>query len=301
MILLNKTIQKISGIFCTSEGYFFINFVNTYLLISHNRDVKWNNEQEEHLKIIKMLPRILLSLLTISVVIFVCWGCSPMSPAENALTAVESTQSVKVTKQNGWLVFEPPEPTPQVGLIFYPGGHVDYRAYARPLSQIAEAGFLVVVVRMPFNLALFGTNRADEVIASFPQIRTWVIGGHSLGGAMASYFTDKHTELVDGLVLWGAYPPQSVDLSSEKTFPTMVIYGELDKVASPDEILATKTQFPPGADFIVIEGGNHSQFGDYGLQRGDQLATIPTEAQQQAAVTATISLLDVLQNQRTKP
>lgn len=36
----------------------------------------------------------------------------------------------------------------------------------------------------------------------------------------------------------------------------------------------------------VIKGGNHAQFGNYGLQKGDGQATISRKAQQQATAQA---------------
>ena len=46
---------------------------------------------------------------------------------------------------NRWAVFTPAAGAPSAGFIFYPGGYVDWRAYAPAAREIARAGFLVAV------------------------------------------------------------------------------------------------------------------------------------------------------------
>ena len=43
---------------------------------------------------------------------------------------------------------------------------------------------------------------------------------------------------------------------------------------------------------VVIEGGNHAQFGNYGKQKGDADATISREEQQNIAVEAVGKFLE---------
>ena len=52
-------------------------------------------------------------------------------------------------------------------------------------------------------------------------------------------------------------------------------------------------RLPADARFVLIPGGNHTQFGSYGqgLQRGDNPATISREEQQSQIVDATVELL----------
>ena len=72
------------------------------------------------------------------------------------------------------------------GLIFYPGGKVEYTAYLPLMESLAQKGILCVLVKMPFNLAVFDVNAADGIREMFPEITDWYIGGHSLGGSMAA-------------------------------------------------------------------------------------------------------------------
>ena len=65
---------------------------------------------------------------------------------------------------------------------------------------------------MPLNLAVLNPGAAQDVIDAYPAIESWVIGGHSLGGAMAAAFADDHPGIVDGLVLLAAFPASWNDL-----------------------------------------------------------------------------------------
>ena len=56
------------------------------------------------------------------------------------------------------------------------------------------------------------SDRAQEVIAAYPEIQHWAVGGHSLGGAMAARFVYQHPGAIQGLALWAAYPASSDDL-----------------------------------------------------------------------------------------
>ena len=190
------------------------------------------------------------------------------------------------------MVFRPVEYEPRMGLIFYPGGRVDARAYASLMRAVAAEGYLVVIVPMPLNLAVFGIERATDVMDGYPNIASWVIGGHSLGGAMAASYAYKYPERVDGLILYAGYPADSNSLATSD-LPILSVYGTEDY--SIDDLSASTTLLPPGTTYVVIAGGNHAQFGNYGLQSGDGEATISREAQQTQAVNATVNLLDDLE------
>ncbi len=192
----------------------------------------------------------------------------------------------------GWLVFDPPAPT-GVGLIFYPGGLVDPVAYAPAAQLLAERGVKTVITPMPLDLAILNPNRADDVIAAYPEIQTWVLGGHSLGGAMAALYLATHADSnnrLRGLVLWGSRVPEGVDLSG-LPLEAVTIYGTRDGIAPPDLSDADRLKgLPAGAQLIAIEGGNHSGFGAYGFQNGDRPASVSAETQREAAVEATAAL-----------
>lgn len=221
---------------------------------------------------------------------FVIWGNNPLPAYNEALSALESDESVLV-QQEPWLVFKPGESNPTTGFIFYPGGRVQPRAYAPAARALAEEGYLVVIPPMPLNLAIFAPEVADEIIATYPEIECWVIGGHSLGGAMAARFAYRNPQSVQGLVLWAAYPAESDDLSTSD-LAVASIYASEDGVADVDTVLASKPLLPPSTSWVLIEGGNHAGFGYYGPQSGDGARTITLEEQQEQIVAGTVELLD---------
>jgi hypothetical protein len=233
---------------------------------------------------------LLLLLIPIILILgFTGWAMTGPSAAPEALAALTPDAQVDVT-QDGWLVFQPTGSDPTTGLIFYPGGRVDPRAYAPLAREIAAAGYLVVIVPMPLNLAVLGAGRAQEVIAAYPEIEYWAIGGHSLGGSMAANFAASNPTAVDGLVLWAAYPAGADDLSAQD-LAVVSIYGTEDGLATQEDINASRALLPPDTLFVPIEGGNHAQFGAYGPQPGDNPAMISAAEQQDQIVRATVELL----------
>lgn len=218
------------------------------------------------------------------------WLTNLGDPMPEAASALVSDEQVLVETEP-WLTFRPTEPS-DTGFIFYPGGRVPAEAYAPAARSIAEAGHLSAVVPMPFGLAVITPDAANAVIEANPEVEHWVIGGHSLGGAMAAQFASGH-DRIDGLALWAAYPPESVDLSGLDIAVTSVSASE-DGLADPDEIAASAEQLPADTTFLDIDGGNHAQFGWYGPQDGDGEATISRESQQDQAVDATLALIEAV-------
>lgn len=232
---------------------------------------------------------IIAVLLLVAGLAFFIWASNPLSADTQALSALESDSLVAVDDQP-WLVFRPQWTDPSAGFIFYPGGRVQPEAYAPAARAIAEAGYLVVLAPMPLNLAVFAPEVASEIIAAYPEIDCWGIGGHSLGGAMAAQFAFRHPQTVQGLALWAAYPAESDDLSSSDLTVTS-IYASEDGLAEVDTVLASQPLLPKNTTFVLIEGGNHAGFGWYGPQPGDNPRTISLQAQQEQIIKATIDLL----------
>jgi pimeloyl-ACP methyl ester carboxylesterase len=218
------------------------------------------------------------------------WSRQQRPAAQEALDALQSDAEVTVHADR-WLVFEPTGRTPRTGLIFYPGGFVDPRAYAPAAHAIAAAGHRVAIVPMPLNLAVLGANRFRAVRDAFPEVEHWAIGGHSLGGAMAARYAHRSPDDVQGLVLWASYPAADDDLSG-RDLPVVSIYGTRDGLASVDEVEVSRTLLPPDAQYTPLEGGNHAQFGWYGPQPGDKEATLSHEEQEAQIVAATVALLE---------
>ena len=233
---------------------------------------------------------IVLAVVAVAVVGFVIWGGTPLSPTAEARAALTSDGSVTVTDDR-WLTFAPASVTPTTGLILYPGGRVDPRAYAQLARALAARGTLVVIVPMPLNLAVLAPGRAAEVIEAYPEVGVWAVGGHSLGGAMAANFASRNAGTVDGLVLWAAYPASSDDLSAREDLAVLSIYATLDGLMTAVERIASEGRLPASTCWVAIEGGNHAQFGSYGAQRGDNPSTVSAGMQQTRIMEATASFL----------
>jgi hypothetical protein len=238
----------------------------------------------------RWLLLLLLFLPLLALVALVIWAAT--GPMPEALAALQSDDAVLVQTEP-WLVFQPAGDVPATVLILYPGGRVDPRAYAPAARALAEEGHLVVIVPMPLDLAVFAPGRAAEVMAAFPGVQRWAVGGHSLGGAMAANYARANPEAVRGLVLWAAYPAASDDLWGCQ-LPASSIFGTRDGLAKPDKIDASRPLLPAHTHWTAIEGGNHAQFGWYGPQSGDNQATISREEQQKQIVAATLQLLQQL-------
>ncbi|HET7143528.1 MAG TPA: alpha/beta hydrolase [Anaerolineales bacterium] len=240
----------------------------------------------------KLFKRVLLGLLIVAALLvlgFVVWAETPLGPAPEALSALESDSQVTVTMDD-FIIFQPATLQPTTGFIFYPGGRVDYRSYAAPLRAIAEQGYFVVLVPVRLNLAFFDIDAADSVFALYPEIQYWAAGGHSLGGVASALFAKDHPEIT-GLIFWASYPPD--DSLKNSGLKMLSIYGTND-MAGTAKFDETKALLSADARYVIIDGGNHGQFGDYGAQPGDKEATVSRADQQAQAVSATSEFLDEL-------
>ncbi len=218
-----------------------------------------------------------------------------ISPAHpRALAALESSADVTVTSGD-WVVFAPAGEWPTTGFIFYPGGEVDERGYAEPLHEIAARGYLVVLVPMPLQLAVFAPDKAEDVMAAFPQIEQWVIGGHSLGGAMAARFVYQHPDATAGLLLWDAYPPEGDDIS-DRDYPVELIHRSDAVGASPANYAQHMTLLPSTMTYSPVPGGNHMNFGRFmpveRFSRDAASATLPVDEQHRLIVHYSTAFLE---------
>jgi len=225
---------------------------------------------------LKRFVLVVLMVVALLLAGFVIWASIAMPPGTLALDALQATDTVIVSETSDYLSFQPAKTESSIGLIFYPGARVDYRAYAPVMRKVAEQGYLVVLVPVRLNMALFDIEAGSSVPQAFPQIKTWAVGGHSLGGVAASMFARDHA-WVSGLVLWAASP---VDESPRaNALQVLTISASLDRLFPPENVEAANRFYPEDSRFVVIEGGNHAQFGDYGSQPGDLPATISPEEQ----------------------
>jgi hypothetical protein len=243
----------------------------------------------------KRFPKILLIPIVFLIITggFVIWGLTPLGPAESALDALQPDQFIQ-TSQRQYFEFYPVDRINPIGFIIYPGGRVDWRSYAPVARAIAEDGYYVAIVPMPLSLAVLAPGGAAKVIESHPEISTWAIGGHSLGGAMAANFAYNHPQLIKGLVLWAAYPAENNNLTKSE-IKVLSIFASQDGLATIEKIEASRSLLPKDTVWFEVIGGNHAQFGWYGPQPGDGVATISAADQMKQVADATVGFLDGLQ------
>jgi pimeloyl-ACP methyl ester carboxylesterase len=209
---------------------------------------------------------------------------------------LQSDAKVFVADDRVTLAFRPAAGAREIGLVFICGSGVAAAAYAPLLRPVAEAGYPVFIVKLPWRFAPFRSQkdealaRARRVMQETPGVAAWALAGHSLGAALAARAVHADASGVAALVLIGTTHPRDHDLSSVR-LPVTKIYGTNDGVAPHERSMANSHLLPADTRWVAIDGGNHSQFGHYGWQLLDGRASIGREAQQAAARAA---LLDVL-------
>ncbi len=219
-------------------------------------------------------------LLILATAFLICTAF-PYKADSTALTLLTNDNIEVFADENIIAVY--PENDTDTALMFYPGGNVEYEAYLPLLVKLQEElGIMCVMAEMPFNMAIFDTNRGDDIIQKFPEIENWYICGHSLGGITASMYAADNKQFINALIVLGSYLYD--DYPVEKT---LTIYGSFNSNLE-DSIDYTENIF-------IIEGGNHAQFGNYGKQQGDPEATISAQEQQDEAVSIIKTFVSELQ------
>lgn len=229
-------------------------------------------------------------LLTATVLAAAAWlrpfAASPdaraMDEAAVGLVVETSARSITLRPEGG----EPPA----TGLVFQPGARVDVRAYLPLLATIAREGYLVVVVKQPFNIGFLAVGAPADAIAASPDVEHWVVGGHSLGGVAASAFVADGPAGVDGLLLWASYPAGD-ELAARDDLAVTSVSGSEDGLTTPEDVEASRAVLPADTTFVQVPGAVHSFFGDYGSQPGDGQPTTTRAEAQQAIVAASLELL----------
>ena len=204
---------------------------------------------------------------------------------DTAIAAMTCAYNYTVEEYDENIAFVPNEPV--AGLIFYPGGKVEHTAYSCLMAEFAKEGVLCVLVEMPFRLAVLDMNAADGIQDNFPEVEKWYIGGHSLGGAMAASYISNHTSEFYGLLLLGAYSTADI---SDSGLSVISVYGSEDKVLNMEKYEENRELLPSEFTELVIDGGCHSYFGNYGHQDGDGEPSVSREEQIKQTVNAFMGL-----------
>lgn len=243
------------------------------------------------------MRRVILSyLMGLFLLLLVCFAYLLVykHPDNVALKALKGNSAVTVEKTGyGYFMDGPGKGS---AFVFYPGEKVAVECYAPLMQQIAEKGVDVFMMDMPFNMPFLNKNAANKVIDK-ENYKSWYIGGHSLGGVTASRYAGKNGEKVDGVILFASSPtnelPDDLHLLS--------VCASLDGILSEEEYQKNKENWPVQSTECVIKGGNHTNFANCSMIRGDNEATALYTTQQRLCTQAVIDFVGVEHMQEGDP
>ncbi len=230
----------------------------------------------------KKKSRVLLWLLVGMAVLMgavVLWYAGRFCPADDTAVSFISQphEGFTIEEKDGDLIFTPTDPGVHTGLIFYPGGGVDFRAYAPLMGELADRGIKCVLVSMPFDMALLDVGAAGEIRGQHPEIEHWYTGGHSLGALAATMYLERAHSDFDGVIFLGAYCEKDL---SKTSLRALSVYGENDGVLNRERYEGRRYMMPKDFLEVIIPGGCHAYFGCYGEQKGDGTASVSPQEQQ---------------------
>ena len=250
-------------------------------------------DRRARVRILLAVPLLVLALVAVALL-----GYSrPMAASSEARAALRTENGVRVVDRVTWYELVPSVEDargtlvrPTTGLIFLPGARVDPRAYAPELRRVAQAGYLVVVLKEPFGFSIVDREHAATLIENHPEIQHWAIGGHSLGGTVAASFAEDDRR-VEGLLLLASYPSARLGRTDLRTTS---VSGDQDRLVTPADVTRSKANLPAGTTYVVVPGASHASFGAYGAQPGDGTATADPATVQDQVVAAAVGLLTAI-------
>jgi hypothetical protein len=187
-------------------------------------------------------------------------------------------------------VFLPQQTEAKAVIMFYPGGKVEYNAYAPLMYELCSRGYICLLPKMPENLALLRVNAADILTRGYDEdVRRakeldWYLAGHSLGGVAASRYLKENLDNTKvsgdrnyrGMIFCASYTTEDF---SDTDLRLLSIFASNDGVINKEDYENSKKYWPADSEEVIIDGGIHSYFGCYGIQSGDGIPTITNEEQ----------------------
>jgi hypothetical protein len=208
-----------------------------------------------------------VAVVVILAVVFLVWANVVMQGTRSAALQVWRDDRVSVRDAGDAVVMTPTSSADGRGIVFIPGAKVDPYAYLATFREVVASGTTVVITKPTLHLAFFDTRPLATFQAHAPTVRTWAVGGHSLGGVRACQLAKD----ADGLLLLGSYCAEDV---SRSYVDVLSVSGSRDGLSTPAKVAAARHLLPTTATVTEIRGANHAEFGAYGDQPGDGRATI---------------------------
>ena len=243
---------------------------------------KYSNRQ--HKKKVPKVIKIVIAVFIVFIALFMAY-VSDYYHSEDVSQYMKDTSSVSVINFSDCIFFD--GPGEQEAVIFYPGAKVEAEAYAPLMFKLAREGVDCFLVKMPFNLAVFGINKADDILAAY-DYEHWYMAGHSLGGAMAASYTAEHIGEIEGVILLAAYSAKDL---TDPRIAVLSLYGNEDGVLNMQKLEKGREMVSENYTEVCIEGANHAGFGNYGEQKGDNKASLTNEEQQERTIEEIIKFI----------
>ena len=231
------------------------------------------NTNNKFIKAIKYISLTLILIIAVSVVAFKIYASNYYKTDSDIVSEIEASNTATVIEHDEDTLIFVPEDAQKIkaGIVFYPGGKVEYTAYSGLMYELAQRGYLCILTRMPENLAFLNIDAADGYTDIIAKVPSWYMAGHSLGGVAAGIYINDLEESskigsFDGIILLASYITEDL---SETDLRLLSIYGSNDGVLNLESYNENKVNWPQDSTEIILDGGIHSFFGCYGIQSGD--------------------------------
>lgn len=190
-----------------------------------------------------------------------------MGAEADPLAEARANPGLAITENQTAVILTPVAGDTGRGLVFIPGAKVDALGYVATFEDtVVDDGVTVVITRPWLNLAFFDPRPLSTFTDLAPDVSSWAVGGHSLGGVRACQLAGD----ADALVLFASYCAN--DLSGSG-LPVLSLSGSEDGLSTPQKIADAAKELPADAVFVEIPGASHASFGAYGPQPGDGTPT----------------------------
>lgn len=239
-------------------------------------------------RVLTIVSLSVLALLVIAVSAFVYWANDTYAAEPAGLAAVRDDPRVELDDRGDVVILTPTGESDGRGLVFLSGAKVDPQAYAATFQEVAAEGTTVVIVKPFLNLAILERRPLDAFTDLVPEIDSWAVGGHSMGGVKACSYAE--TGEVDALVLLASYCSGDA-LADSTDLDVLSVSGTQDGLATPEKIDDSLGDLPASTTVVRIDGASHAQFGDYGDQPGDGTPTISDDEARERITEALVPFL----------
>lgn len=190
-----------------------------------------------------------------------------MAAEPGPLAEAEARPGVSIRHDGAGIVLSPTAGATGQGLVFIPGAKVEAEGYIATFADsVVDDGLTVVITRPWLNLAFFDPRPLSSFTDLAPDVSSWAVGGHSLGGVRACQLATD----ADALVLFASYCANDLSASG---LPVLSLSGSEDGLSTPQKIADARDELPADATFVEIPGASHASFGAYGPQAGDGIPT----------------------------